>query len=147
MLALRSFATLAAVCALAGTAYADGTDPATLYDLSTEGTTAKVSAGGKGTFVLTIQPKGPAHVSDDAPLKLELSGTLLTPAQAKLGAQDSVAKKQPGQTYANPRFEVPFTAAGEGAGSIAAKLTFVVCNDQICARQVRTLTVPVTIGR
>lgn len=145
MFALRSLFALTALCALAGTAHADGTDPAQLYELSTAGTTASVTAGGKGLFVLQIQTKGGGHVSDEAPLKLELTGTLLTPAKAKLSATDSVAKKPEGGAHANPRFEVPFVAGGAGQGSIAAKLTFVVCTDAICARQVRSLTVPVTV--
>lgn len=145
MFALRGLAAVAATAVLSTSAFADGTDPAQLYDLSTAGTTASVSAGGKGLFVLQIQTKGGGHVSDEAPLKLELTGTLLTPAKAKLSASDSVAKKPEGAAHSNPRFEVPFVATGAGQGSVAAKLTFVVCTDAICARQVRNLTVPVTV--
>lgn len=146
MFPLRPLLAFVAVCALTGTAHADGTDPAQLYDLQTAGTTTAVKAGGKGQFVLQITTKGGAHVSEEAPLKLELTGTLLAPDKAKLQASDSVAQKQPGQAYVNPRFEVPFAASAAGQGSIAAKLTFVVCTDAICARQVRNLSIPVTIA-
>ena len=145
---LRRVAPIAALwVALAWTqARAEGeVDPTTLYEVSTEGTSAKVKAGEKGVFVLSIKSKAGAHVSDEAPLKLQVKGTQLAPAKEQLTREDSVAKKAEGQAFADPRFEVPFTAAAAGKGTVDAKLTFFICTEKICARQQKTFSVPVEV--
>ena len=118
MLHLRRITSLAAaLVAIASTqVLAEGqVDPATLYEVSTEGTSTQVKAGEQGVFVLSIKSKAGAHVSDEAPLKLELKGgTQLAPAQEKLALKDSVAKKAAGQQFVDPRFEVPFKATAAG---------------------------------
>jgi hypothetical protein len=124
---------------------ADEVDPSSLYEISTEGTSAKVKAGEKGVFVLSIKSKEGAHVSDEAPLKLQVKGTQLTPAKEQLGREDSVAKKAEGQAFVDPRFEVPFTAAVAGKGTVDAKLTFFICTEKICARQQKTFSLPVEV--
>lgn len=126
-------------------ASAQDVDPATLYELSTQGTSPKVKKGDKGTFVLSITAKNGAHVSNEAPLKLELSGQKLTPQKTRLTLADSVAKKAEGEKYANPRFEVPVTADASGQGTVDGKLTFFICTDTICARQQKTVSVPVEV--
>lgn len=137
----------AALVTLAWTqAHAEGqVDPTTLYEVSTEGTSAKVKAGEQGVFVLSIKSKQGAHVSDEAPLKLELKGTQVSPAQEKLTLKDSVAKKAAGQQYADPRFEVPFKAQAAGKGTLEAKLTFFICSEQLCSRQQKTFSLPVEV--
>jgi hypothetical protein len=147
MFHLRRLAPLAALwVAIASTqALADDVDPSTLYEVTTEGTSTKVKAGDKGVFVLSIKSKAGAHVSDEAPLKLQVKGTQLTPAKEQLGREDSVAKKAEGQAYVDPRFEVPFTAAATGKGSLDAKLTFFICTAKICARQQKTVSIPVEV--
>jgi hypothetical protein len=124
---------------------ADEVDPATLYEVSTEGTSTQFKAGEKGVFVLSIKSKAGAHVSEEAPLKLEVKGAQVTPAKEKLGREDSVAKKAQGQTFVDPRFEVPLTASAAGKGSVDAKLTFFICTEKICARQQKTFSVPVEV--
>ncbi|HLL02871.1 MAG TPA: hypothetical protein VK539_19975 [Myxococcaceae bacterium] len=147
MLRLRHLAPIAAlVVAIACTqASADEVDPSTLYEVSTEGTSTKVKAGDKGVFVLSIKSKAGAHVSDEAPLKLQVKGAQLTPAKEELVLADSVAKKAEGQKWVDPRFEVPFTAAAAGKGTVDAKLTFFICTEKICARQQKTFSVPVEV--
>ncbi|MCY1077159.1 hypothetical protein [Archangium lansingense] len=148
MLHLRRITTLAAaLVALASTqVQAEGqVDPTTLYEVSTEGTSTKVKAGEQGVFVLSIKSKQGAHVSDEAPLKLELKGTQLTPAQEKLALKDSVAKKAQGQQFVDPRFEVPFKATAAGKGTLDAKLTFFICTENLCARQQKTFSLPVEV--
>lgn len=150
MLHLRRITSLAAaLAALASTqVHAEGqVDPSTLYEVSTEGTSTKVKAGEQGVFVLSIKSKPGAHVSDEAPLKLELKGgEQLAPAQEKLALKDSVAKKAQGQQFVDPRFEVPFkaTAAGKKA-ALEAKLTFFICTESLCARQQKTFFLPVEV--
>ncbi|WP_224361994.1 hypothetical protein [Hyalangium versicolor] len=126
-------------------ARADEVDPTSLYEVSTEGTSTKVKAGEKGVFVLSIKSKQGAHVSDEAPLKLQLKGTQLAPAKEQLGREDSVAKKAEGQSFVDPRFEVPFTAAAAGKGTVDAKLTFFICTEKLCARQQKTFSIPVEV--
>ena len=147
MLQPRHLAPFAAlVVAIACTqASADEVDPSTLYEVSTEGTSTKVKAGDKGVFVLSIKSKAGAHVSDEAPLKLQVKGAQLTPAKEELVLADSVAKKAEGQKWVDPRFEVPFTAAAAGKGTVDAKLTFFICTEKICARQQKTFSVPVEV--
>jgi hypothetical protein len=147
MLRIRRLTPVAALLAamVCAPALAQDVDPASLYELSTEGTSAQVKAGDKGTFVLSIKTKSGAHVSEEAPLKLELKGTQLTPTKEKLTREDSVAKKVAGQQVPDPRFEVPFTAATAGKGTLDAKLTFFICTEKICARQQKTLSLPVEV--
>jgi hypothetical protein len=148
MLQLRRLAPIAALwVAFAWTQAraADDVEPSSLYEVSTEGTSAKVKAGEKGVFVLSIKSKEGAHVSDEAPLKLQVKGTQVTPAKEQLGREDSVAKKTEGQAFVDPRFEVPFTAAVAGKGSVDAKLTFFICTEKICARQQKSVSIPVEV--
>jgi hypothetical protein len=120
-------------------------DPTTLYEVSTEGTSTKVKAGEQGVFVLSIKSKSGAHVSDEAPLKLELKGTQVSPAKEKLALADSVAKKAAGQQFVDPRFEVPFKAPVAGKGTLDAKLTFFICSEKLCSRQQKTFSIPVEV--
>jgi hypothetical protein len=145
---LRRLAPIAALWAAIACTQAragDEVDPSTLYEVSTEGTSTRVKAGEKGVFVLSIKSKAGAHVSDEAPLKLQVKGSQLTPAKEQLGRGDSVAKKAEGQAFVDPRFEVPFTAAAVGKGTLDAKLTFFICTEKICARQQKTFSIPVEV--
>ena len=118
---------------------AEEIDTSNLYELSTTDSTATVKAGQKGKWVLAIQPKAGAHVSDEAPLKIELSGTHLKVDKAKLARADAA----PGPS---PKFEVPFTAETAGKGTIDAKMTFFICTDKVCARQQKMVSLPVLIN-
>ncbi|ATB47401.1 hypothetical protein MYMAC_003010 [Corallococcus macrosporus DSM 14697] len=142
---LSPLAALLAAVTCSAPAVAADVDPASLYEVTTEGTSTQVKAGEKGTFVLAIKSKAGAHVSDEAPLKLELKGSQLTPAKEKLVLADSVARKAEGQAFADPRFEVPFTAAAAGKGSLDAKLVFFICTEKLCARQQKTFSLPVEV--
>jgi hypothetical protein len=134
-----------ALSACGTSAVAKEVDPSTLYEVTTRGTTERLKAGEKGSFVLQITAKAGAHVSDEAPLRLELKGQNVKLEKATLTLSDSVAKKAQGQQYANPRFEVPVTAQTAGKGSVDGKLTFFICTEQICARQQKTIIVPVEV--
>ncbi|MEN9797059.1 MAG: hypothetical protein RL653_755 [Pseudomonadota bacterium] len=130
---------LALVTTLACTgALAAGTDVGSLYELSAAGTPARVKAGSKGTFKLEIRPRGDAHISEEAPLKVELAGKNLKLAKDKLARADAA-------TPSAPRFEVPFTAEAAGAGAVEVKATFFVCTANLCERQQKVLSVPVAV--
>jgi hypothetical protein len=119
-------------------------DVSGLYELSTDGTSQKVKAGEKGKIVIEIRSKSGAHISDEAPLKIELKGQGATPEKEKLAYKDSVAPKKPG-AYPDPKFEVPFTAASAGKATIEAKMKFFVCTEKACTPQQKTLTLPVDV--
>ncbi|NVJ07827.1 hypothetical protein HUW63_21600 [Myxococcus sp. AM001] len=142
---LSSLAALLAAVTCSAPVLAADVDPASLYEVSTEGTSTQVKAGEQGTFVLAIKTKAGAHVSDEAPLKLEVKGSQVTPAKEKLVLADSVAKKAQGQDFVDPRFEVPFTTAAAGKGTVDAKLVFFICTEKLCARQQKTFSLPVEV--
>lgn len=143
---LLSLALLAPVPALARDAAAPAVDKdQRFFEVSTEGSSSRLKAGEQGTFVLTVRTRSGAYVSEEAPLKLLLQSARLTPAKARLGQQDSVARKQPGQAHVDPRFEVPFTAASAGSATLEAKLTFFLCMEDRCERKERTFSLPVEV--
>lgn len=127
-------------------AVAEDVDPEALYEISTEGSATKLKPGGKGSFVLEIRTKPGAYVSEEAPLKLALTGTGVKVGKDKLTMADSVGKKAEGQKHATPRFEVPLTAAAEGKGTVDGKLTFFICTEKICERQKKTVSVPIEVN-
>lgn len=132
---------------LALPALAQGVDPAALYEVTTAGSTTALKAKEDGKFVLAIKPKPSAHVSAEAPLKLELTGKNVTLSKEKFTLEDSVSKPAPGEQYAASQFEVPFTAEKPGQGSVDAKLTFFICTEKICSRQQKALSVPVHVTK
>jgi hypothetical protein len=131
---------------VASLALAAEVDPTTLYRITTDGTSAKVAPGKKGTLVLEIQSLKGAHVSDEAPLRIQLSGTgAVTPQKTQLVYGDSVRKPSASVKYPDPRFEVPLDTQGKGPGTVEAQMVFFVCTEQLCLRQQKTLSVPVTV--
>ena len=135
----RFFTPFALVASLASSgAFAGETDVGALYELSAAGTPARVKAGAKGTFKLEIRPRGEAHISEEAPLKVELTGKNLKLAKDKLARVDAASPSA-------PRFEVPFTAESSGAGAVEVKATFFICTANLCERQQKVLSVPVAV--
>ena len=114
-------------------------DVATLYDVTTEGTSTALKAGEKGKVVIAINAKAGSHVSDEAPLRIELSSKEAKLDKAKLTLADSVTKP-------NPRFEVGFTPSAHGKTTVEAKMTFFICTEKLCSRQTRNLALPVEVN-
>ena len=135
----------ALIVALTACALASADDAAKVFSVSTDGTTQKVAAGKQGTLVIAFHTDQAAHISNEAPLKISLSGKNLSPAKPVLHYADSVAKPDPSKQYPDPRFEVPFTATAKGQGTIDAKMTFFVCTEQLCSRHQQTISVPVEV--
>jgi len=130
----------------ASVARAGEPDIASLYDLSTAGTSTAVKAGEKGKVVISIAAKGGAHVSGDAPLKIELSSKELKPEKEKLTLADSIGPKETDPHKLAPKFEVAFAAPKAGKASLEAKLTFFICTETACNRQQKTLQLPVEVN-
>jgi hypothetical protein len=121
-------------------------DVASLYEVKTDGSSTEVKGGEKGKVVISIIAKNGAHVSDEAPLRIELSSKDATLEKEKLTLADSLVKKAPGSSeYPDPRFEVAFTAPASGKATVDAKMTFFICTEKVCARQTKTLSFPVAI--
>lgn len=127
------------------TALCQAPDVSGLYELTTEGSTVKVKAGEKGRLVLDIRAKSGAHISDEAPLKIELKATGAKVEKDKLGYKDSTGVRKDGVEYPDPHFEVPFTAPAPGKATIEAKMKFFVCTDKVCAPQQKVVTLPVEV--
>lgn len=143
---MRSLFIVVAVCtstwALAEQPAAEGE----LYEVSTAGSTTRLKAGETGKVVITIRALQGGHVSDEAPLKIELSSKQSTLTKQKLTLQDSLRPKAEGDTAVpDPRFEVEFTPTAQGSTTVEAKMTFFICSQKQCARQSRTLSVPVEV--
>jgi hypothetical protein len=140
---MRHLLTLLAALSLAAPAFgADpGADAAKGYEIDTAGSTQKLAPGSQGKLVLTIHPRGEWHVDPRTPLRIDLAA----PAGLKL-AKDRLGKKDAVTPNAEaPRFEAPFTAVAPGTHDVKAKLDFFVCSATACVKQVREVSLPVTV--
>jgi hypothetical protein len=136
---------VAAILTLASTALAADPEATEFYDVTTEGSSQKVKAGEQGQLIISIKAKNGAHVSDEAPLKIELSSPTAALTKSKLSLADSVSAKKEGAPYPDPRFVVPFTPSAHGRTTVEAKMTFFICTEKQCARQTKTLSLPVEV--
>ena len=83
---------LALLVFAAPTARAADPDPASLYVVTTEGSSTALKVGQSGVFVLSIRTVAGAHISEDAPMRLTLSGSAgLTPGKSLLSRSDAKA--------------------------------------------------------
>lgn len=143
---MRGFKRAVLAVLVSAPAWAQAPDVTALYEVSAAGSVAKLAPGARGTVVLAITAKDGAHVSDEAPLRIELKAKGAALGKEKLTLADSVAKKAEGQKYADPRFEVPVTApATAGQASVEAKLTFFICTEKVCSRQMKTVEISIEV--
>lgn len=135
---------LAAAALVLAAPLARAEDPASeaakSYRIETEGTTAALGAGEKGTLVVAIVPVGKVHVHPQAPLKITLLSQGLELAKTTLGHADAVDPKADG-----PRFRVPFVARKAGTQEVKANVDFFICSDRWCVKQVKDLAIPVKV--
>lgn len=143
MTTLRAVA--AVTCFISSGAFAGDPDVSGLYAIDTAGTTATVKAGASGTLAIEVKAKGDAHISDEAPLKLDVTSASLTFAKSKFTRADSTTQPTASVKYPNPKFAVAFTANTAGAATAEADLTFFVCTENLCARQKKKIVVPITV--
>jgi hypothetical protein len=120
-------------------------DVASLYEVTTTGTSSSFKAGEKGKVVIEIKTKSGSHISDEAPLKIELKGSGVTPEKTSLTLKDSVAQKKGSEKYADPKFDVALSGTAQGKGQVDAKMTFFVCTEKLCARQTKNLVLPIEV--
>lgn len=126
-------------------AQASAAEPAVadLYEVMTSGSSTQLKVGERGVVVIEIQTKPGAHVSQEAPLKIDLSSTGATLDKAQLASADSVNSSKAADT--GPRFEVGFSPRAPGPLTIEGKLVFFICTEKLCARQTKLLSVPVNV--
>ena len=131
----------------AATVLAADPDVTSLYDVKTDGSSVALKAGEKGKVIIAIKTKNGAHVSDEAPLRIELSSKDAKLDKEKVTLADSLVKKAEGSAeFPDPRFEVGFTPSGPAKATVDAKMTFFICTEKVCARQTKTLSFPVTVN-
>jgi hypothetical protein len=110
------------------------------YAIDTSGSTATLTAGQRGRFVLAIRTEPGVHVQAQAPLRVTLSAPDgLALAAERLGWPDAA----PGEA---PRFEVAFTATRAGRHAARARLEFFLCSDAGCVKQDREVALPVDVA-
>ena len=83
---------------IASAAFAADPDVTSLYEVRTDGTSTALKAGEKGKVVIVIKAKNGAHVSDEAPLRIELSSKDAKLDKEKVTLADSLVKKAEGST-------------------------------------------------
>ena len=105
-------------------------------------TTREAKVGEKGKVVVHIRPKEKIHVHPQAPLKIkaQASNDALTLEKTELGRNDAIDPKSDA-----PKFAIPFTATKAGKADVKADLDFFICSDTWCVKQIRSLTIPVSI--
>lgn len=134
----RAIAAAAGVFALAASGFAAADGGAKLFSIETQ--KSEVAAGAAGRVGILIKTKRGAHVSAEAPLKINLTAKGLKLSKEKLVGGDAVEGKG-----ASPRFEVPFVAEAKGPATVDADLTFFICTEKLCERQASKVTIPVTV--
>ena len=108
------------------------------YKVETPATTVKVGETAKAS--LRIVASAGSHVSDEAPLKIKLTGAGVKLAKDTLRTEDIAEGKG-----ASPRFEVAVVGDRKGEGSVTAEMTFIVCTKELCERESEKVTIPVTV--
>jgi hypothetical protein len=136
--AFFALALAAPLAALAEPAMPTGT---VHYDLGATQGKIKVVKGQGALAHISVQPKPGAHVSPDAPLTVQLAGgaNLILP-KVKIGREGAVANAAQGV-----EIDLPFSGKEKGADELKATLTFYICHAELCERQQKLFTFPVSI--
>lgn len=99
----------------------------------------KVASGQKGSAEIQIKVKPDGHISNEAPFKAKVAGKNVQVTKDKLAKSDAVYKD------GGASVSLPFTATEKGTGSIEADLSFYMCSKEICEKQERKVSIPVTV--
>ncbi len=99
----------------------------------------EVAPGEGARIVLEIRFASGAHLSEDAPLSVEIEARNLAVARRVLTRAD--ASVADGTT----RLEVPARALASGNALAEARLVYYVCTDEQCTRQTSTARVPLVV--
>jgi hypothetical protein len=139
-----SAAALAALAILAAPARAadPSAEAARAYTVETGASSSTVRVGEPGKLVVVIKPIAPGwHVHPQAPLKIRFDA----PAALKLDKLELSRRDVVDAKAAEPRFETGFVASQAGAQDTKASVDFFICSDAACVKQVKTVSIPVTV--
>ncbi len=119
-------------------------DVATLYDVLTAESTKRIGVSDEGHVVIAIRTRDGAHVSDEAPLKIDLTSSKLKLTKSTVVLADSVSSAE-SKSQAGPKFDIPFRANATGKATVEVKMSFFICTEKLCAKQAKTLSIPVEV--
>lgn len=136
-----AFAALLAAAACSSKSSGAGASAGKLYSVEASARSAEVAAGERGAVDLRLKLADGAHLSDEAPFKIQVSGQGLSPVKARLGREDSAAGGKGGVA----QFELPFTAQSKGPASLGADMEFYVCTASLCERHRENVQVAVQV--
>lgn len=113
-----------------------------LYSVEASARPAEVSSGEKGAVDLRLKLAQGAHLSEEAPFKIQVTGQGLAPVKARLGREDGAPSAgKEGVT----QFELPFTAQDKGPASLGADMEFYVCTASLCEQHRENVQVSVRV--
>jgi hypothetical protein len=115
--------TLAATLLLAATP-----DP-NLYKVKTSLAPAQTQVGQSTKLAVQFDVAKDAHISDEAPLTIKLSGEGVTFEKPVLHYADSLQPRGPG-----PKFEELLTPTSPGSHTVEIDMSFYVCTAELCNR-------------
>lgn len=101
-----------------------------LYKVKTSLASAEIKVGQAGKLEVKFDVMGGAHISDEAPLTIKLSGEGVSFEKPVLHYADAVKPASPG-----PKFEETVTATSAGSHTVALDMTFYVCTAELCNRE------------
>jgi hypothetical protein len=122
-----------------GSGRAEGDEVDSLVRVRTQGSTIRLRAGESGTLRLSLDPAPGAHVSREAPLKVQLSSAQASFERSRLTLADATLDGE------GAHFEVGFTPTAQGPISLEASVSFFACTATTCARQSRTVSLAVEV--
>jgi len=121
-------------------------DIASMYDVSTEGTSTTVKAGEKGKVVISIHAKNGAHVSDEAPLRIELSSKESSSTKRRSRSLTRSTKRERRERVPRRTIRSGFHAEHAGKTTVDARMTFFICTESLCSRQTKKMSLPVEVN-
>ncbi|TPV95686.1 MAG: hypothetical protein B7733_08680 [Myxococcales bacterium FL481] len=137
--ALATFTLLGSVAPLAQADQPAAPDSKDGYELKVD-KPASVKAGQEATFTVNLKSKGPWHINQEFPTKVQLKEVAgVTFPKKKLTKADAAKFSEK-----EAEFKVPFNVAAKGAKTIESELVFSVCIESQCSRVKEKVKVAVT---
>jgi hypothetical protein len=116
------------IVSLAAVLLAANPDPS-LYKVKASVAAPEVQVGRSTKLDVQFDVAKDAHISDEAPLTIKLSGEGVTFEKPVLHYADSLQPRGPG-----PRFEEQLTPTAPGSHTVEIDMSFYVCTAELCNR-------------
>jgi hypothetical protein len=116
------------IASLAALLLAAAPDP-NLYKVKASVASAQVAVGQSTALDVQFDVAKDAHISDEAPLTIKLSGEGVAFEKPVLHYADSLKPRGPG-----PRFQEQLTPTAPGSHTVEIDLSFYVCTAELCNR-------------